>query len=86
MSTNSAFHTPSVPQIVVESDETNEENLNGEKVDLNPSNHLPVPNANVMGQTNQNASAKRPAVQEPAVDRAPRSLFMFTLNSKFRKG
>ena len=86
MSTNSAFHTPSVPQIIVESDETNEENLNGEKVDLNPSNHLPVPNTNVMGQTNQNASAKRPAVQEPAVDRAPRSLFMFTLNSKFRKG
>ena len=86
MSTNSAVHTASVPQIIVESDVTFEENSNGEKVDLKPSNQLPVPNSNVMGQTNQNASAKRPAVQEPAVDRAPRSLFMFTLNSKFRKG
>ena len=86
MSTNSALHAASVPQIIVESDETNDENLNGGKVDLNPSNQLPVPNSNVMGQSNQNASVKRPAVQEPAVDRAPRSLFMFTLNSKFRKG
>ena len=86
MSTNSALHTASVPQIIIESDVTNEENSNGEKVDLKPSNQLPVPNSNAMGQTNQNASAKRPPVQEPAVDRAPRSLFMFTLNSKFRKG
>ena len=86
MSTKSTFHTPSVPQIIIESDVTNEDNLNGGKVDLNPSNQLPVPNSNSMGQSNQNASVKRPAVQEPAVDRAPRSLFMFTLNSKFRKG
>ena len=86
MSTDSALHTASVPQIIVESDVTNDENSNGGIVDLNPSNQLPVPNSNVMGQSNQNASVKRPAVQEPAVDRAPRSLFMFTLNSKFRKG
>ena len=86
MSTNSALHTASVPQIIIDSDVTNEENSNGGKVDLNPANQLPVPNSNAMGQSNQSAPAKRPGVQEPAVDRAPRSLFMFTLNSKFRKG
>ena len=86
MSTDSALHTASVPQIIVECDVTNDENSNGGIVDLNPSNQIPLPNSNVMGQSNQNASVKRPAVQEPAVDRAPRSLFMFTLNSKFRKG
>ena len=41
-----------------------------------------------MNQPNQNAAAKPRAgpPQKPVIERAPRSLFLFTLDSKFRKG
>ena len=49
---------------------------------LNQSSSL---NQNTMNQTNQNSSVKRPGIQKPVVERAPRSLFLFTSNNKFRK-
>ena len=41
-----------------------------------------------ISQTNQNAAAKpRPGPpQKPVIERIPRSLFLFTLDNKFRKG
>lgn len=44
-----------------------------------------VPNSNIITKLNQNSSVKRPGIQKPVVERAPRSLFMFTLDNKFRK-
>ena len=45
----------------------------------------PLQNSTTMAQLNQNSSVKRPGIQKPVVERAPRSLFLFTLDNKFRK-
>ena len=42
-------------------------------------------NQNTLNQANQNSAVKRPGVQKPVVERAPRSLFLFTSKNKFRK-
>ena len=42
-------------------------------------------NQNMTHPTNQSSSVKRPGIQKPVVERAPRSLFLFTSNNKFRK-
>ena len=42
-------------------------------------------NQNTMNQANPSSSVKRPGIQKQVVERAPRSLFLFTTNSKFRK-
>ena len=48
-------------------------------------NQASGPNQNMINQMNQSTSVKRPGIQKPVVERAPRSLFLFTLDSKFRK-
>ena len=45
----------------------------------------PLHNSTTMTQLNQNSSVKRPGVQKSVAERAPRSLFLFTLDNKFRK-
>ena len=44
-----------------------------------------APNQNILNKINQSSSVKRPGIQKPVVERAPRSLFLFTTNNKFRK-
>ena len=48
-------------------------------------NQASGPNQSIINQMNQSTSVKRPGIQKPAVERAQRSLFLFTLDSKFRK-
>ena len=49
----------------------------------NPSN---IQNSNIINQINQSPAVKRHGIQKPVVERAPRSLFLFTVDNKFRKG
>ena len=71
--------TPPVPPMIVETAVSND----GEEVDLNPSGELPVPNGTT--QPNPKPAVKKPGPPAPSPpDRAPRSIFLFTLDSKFR--
>ena len=72
--------TPPVPPMIVETAVNND----GEEVDLNPSSELPVPNGT--SQPNPKPAVKKPGPPAPSPpDRAPRSIFLFTLDNKFRK-
>ena len=57
----------------------------GEEVSVQP-NQTPAPNANIINQLNPSSSVKRHVVQKHVVESAPRSLFIFKLDGKFRKG
>ena len=57
----------------------------GEEV-FGPQNQTPLPNANTTNQLTPSSTVKRHVVQKPVVERAPRSLFIFKLDGKFRKG
>ena len=45
-----------------------------------------VQNPPIINQLNQSQALKRPGIQKPVVERAPRSLFLFRVDNKFRKG
>ena len=63
----------------------NRNNQNITKDGLEHLNQSSSPNQNTMNQANPSSSVKRPGIQKPVVERAPRSLFLFTSNNKFRK-
>ena len=53
---------------------------------LGQQNQDSVTNSSIITKLNQTSSVNRHGVQKPLVERAPRSLFLFTLDNKFRKG
>ncbi len=59
--------------------------LNTGREVVNQQNPSAVPNSNIINQLNPNPTMKRPTLQKPVIERAPRSLFLFTVDNKFRK-
>jgi hypothetical protein len=49
-------------------------------------NSSALKNPTIINQLNQNQAVKRPGIQKPVVERAPRSLFLFKADNKLRKG